>query len=88
MMTTLLESKPRKQRTAGGTVFSIVFHSALLFFAVYATARAGIAKDNEQREQKVRFIAMKKEEPPPPEVKKNEPPPPPRGQEAAAGERA
>lgn len=77
MMTTLLESKPRKQRTTGGTIFSIVFHSALLFFAVYATARAGIAKDNEQREQKVRFVAMKKEEPPPPEVKKNEPPPPP-----------
>ena len=78
MMNTLLESKPRKQRTTGGTIFSIVFHSALLFFAIYATARAGIAKDNEQREQKVRFVSMKKEPPPPPEVKKNEPPPPPK----------
>jgi len=77
-MTTLLESKPRKQRTAGGTIFSIVFHSALIFFAVYATARAGIAKDNEKREQKVSFVTMKKEPPPPPEVKKNEPPPPPK----------
>lgn len=78
MMTTLLESKPKKQKMAGGTIFSIVFHSALLFFAVYATARAGIAKDNEKREQKVNFVTMKKEPPPPPEVKKKEPPPPPK----------
>ena len=77
MMNTLLESKPRKQRSTGGTIFSIVFHSALLFFAVYATARAGVAKDNERREQKVRFVSVKKEEPPP-EVKKKEPPPPPK----------
>ncbi len=76
MMNTLLESKPRKQRTAGGTVFSIVFHSLLLVFVVYATARAGIAKDNEKREQKVRFVSVKKEPPPPPEVKKEPPPPP------------
>jgi len=78
MMTTLLESKPHKQRAAGGTIFSIVFHSLLLFFAVYATARAGITKDNEKREQKVSFVSMKKEPPPPPEVKKKEPPPPPK----------
>lgn len=71
----LLESKPQKQRSTGGTVFSIIFHSAILFFAVYATARAGISKDNEKREQKVSFVAMKKPEPPPP-VKKDEPPPP------------
>ena len=75
MMNTLLESKPRKQRSAGGTIFSIVFHSAILFFAVYATARAGVAKDNEKREQKVNFVEVRKE-PPPPEVKKEEPPPP------------
>lgn len=77
MMNTLLESKPRKQRAAGGTIFSIVFHSLILFFAVYATARAGVAKDNEKREQKVNFVEMRKE-PPPPEVKKDEPPPPPK----------
>ena len=75
MMTTLLESKPQKQRAAGGTIFSIVFHSAILFFAVYATARAGVAKDNEKREQKVNFVTMKKEPPPPPDVKKEPPPP-------------
>lgn len=75
MMNTLLESKPRKQLSAGGTIFSIVFHSAVLFFAVYATARAGIAKDSEKRQEKVNFVAIKKE-PPPPEVKKEPPPPP------------
>jgi protein TonB len=77
MMTTLLESKPHKQKSAGGTIFSVVFHSALIFFAVYATARAGVDKDNEKREQKVSFVKMK-EPPPPPEVKKDEPPPPPK----------
>jgi protein TonB len=74
MMTTLLESKPHRQRTTGGTIFSVVFHAAIIFFAVYATARAGIDKDNEKREQKVNFVTIKKE--PPPEVKKEEPPPP------------
>ncbi len=77
MLTTLLESKPRKQKAAGGTIFSVVFHSAIIFFAVYATARAGIAKDNEKREQKVNFVKIK-EPPPPPEIKKEEPPPPPK----------
>jgi len=76
MMNTLLESRPRKKRNSGGTVFSVVFHSAILFFAVYATARAVVAKDKEDRQSKVRFVEMKKE-PPPPEVKKKEPPPPP-----------
>jgi protein TonB len=77
MMTTLLESQPHKQKSAGGTIFSVVLHSAIIFFAIYATARAGIAKDNEKRDQKVNFVTMKKE-PPPPEVKKEEPPPPPK----------
>src|SRR5437867_10263750 len=76
MMDTLLESKSDKKRNSGGTVFSVIFHSAILFFAVYATARAGVAKDKENRQQKVQFVEMKKE--PPPEVKKKEPPPPPK----------
>jgi protein TonB len=76
MLNTLLESKPQRQRWGGGTIFSVIFHSALLFFAIYATARAGIAKDNEQREQKIAFVKVKKD--PPPEVKKKEEPPPPK----------
>lgn len=82
MMNTLLESKPRKQKSTGGTIFSVVFHSALLFFAIFATARAGVKDDNEKREQKVAFVKMKKE-PPPPVVKKDEPPPPPKPKKQA-----
>src|SRR6266571_4752734 len=77
MMNTLLESRPHKKRNSGGKVFSVVFHSVILVLAVYATARGGVAKDNEKIQQKVNFIEMKKE-PPPPEVKKKEPPPPPK----------
>ena len=75
MMNNLLESKPRKQRSTGGTIFSVVFHSALIFFAVFATARAGVPEDEKTKEEKVSFVRMKKE-PPPPVEKKKEPPPP------------
>lgn len=74
MMNTLFESRPRKQRMTGGTVASVVFHSTLVMFAVYATARAGVPEVDEKREQKVNFV--KTAEPPPPVVKKDEAPPP------------
>jgi len=70
----LLESKPdKKQRSAGGTIFSIVLHSLIIFLAVFATARAGVARSEKSRETKVSFVEVKKDEPPPP---KKEPPPP------------
>lgn len=77
MMNTLLESKPRRSRSSGGTIFSVVFHSAIVLFAVFATARAGEPEEDEDRQQKVNFVRMKKAEPPP-TVKKAEPPPPPK----------
>ena len=76
MMNNLLESKPRKQRSVGGTMFSVVLHSLIVFFAVYATARAGIPEEREERAEKVTFVKTKAAEPPPPEVKKAEPEPP------------
>jgi protein TonB len=82
MMNTLLESRPRKKRSAGGTIFSVVLHSAIVFFAVYATARAGIPEDEKSPEQKVNFVSVKKEEPPPPVEKKKEEPPPPKVKKA------
>ena len=82
MMNTLLESKPRKQRSTGGTIFSVAFHSAVIFFAIFATARASVPEDTEKREQKVNFVRMKKDEPPPPVEKKKEPPPPPKEKKA------
>ncbi|MEX2110802.1 MAG: TonB family protein [Gemmatimonadaceae bacterium] len=71
----LLESQPeKKQRFAGGTIFSILLHVGLISLAVYATATAGVRKANRDRDEKVNFVAVK-EPPPPPEVKKEPPPP-------------
>jgi protein TonB len=74
MMNTLLESRPQKKRSAGGTIFSVVFHTGIVLVAVFATARAGVVKDNEAKTQKVNFV--KTAEPPKPVERKPEPPPP------------
>ena len=82
MFNQLIESKPKKQKMAGGTVFSIVLHTVLIAGAVYATARAGV-KDEKTKAEKIQFVEMKKE--PPPEKKPPPPkevvvkPPPPKG---------
>jgi protein TonB len=72
MFTQLIESKPKKQKMAGGTLFSLVFHGALISAAVVVTARAGIA-DDKTKQEKIQFVEMKKEPPPKP---KEAPPPP------------
>jgi len=73
MILQLLESKHEKKgRSAGGTIFSILFHSLIIFLAVFATARAGTRK-KDNAETKVNFVTVKKDVPPPP---KKEPPPP------------
>jgi len=73
MFNQLIESKPKKQKMAGGTVFSLVFHVTLIAAAVAVTARAGIANDKTKQE-KIQFVEMKKE--PPPKPKEPAPPPP------------
>jgi periplasmic protein TonB len=73
MFNNLLESKKKKQRSAGSTVFSVVFHGVLIAAAVYATAQATVAAEKPKQE-KIDFVEVKKEEAPPP---KEEPPPPP-----------
>jgi periplasmic protein TonB len=74
----LLESnkESKKGRSAGGTVFSIILHSLIIFLAVFATARASVRKAEKPTSTKVNFVEVKKEEPPPPkkEVPKPEPP--------------
>lgn len=72
MFNQLIESKPKKQKMAGGTVFSLIFHGALITAAVAVTARAGIA-DDKTKQEKLQFVEIKKEPPPKPK----EPPPPP-----------
>jgi periplasmic protein TonB len=72
MFNQLIESKPKKEKLAGGTLFSIILHTVLIGGAVYATARAGI-KDEKTKAEKIQFVEMKKE---PPKVVEKEPPPP------------
>jgi periplasmic protein TonB len=73
MFNNLLESKAKKQRSTGGTIFSVILHTGIIAGAVYATAHA-TGEAEKPKEEKVEFVEMKKDEPPPP---KNEPPPPP-----------
>lgn len=80
MMNTLLESKPRKDRKTGGTIFSVVVHSLIVFFAVYASANAGAPEVRDDRAEKVTFVKAKTPEPPPALEKKAEPPPPPKAE--------
>ena len=77
MLNLLMESKRTKKRSFSGTLFSVVFHSLILFLAVYATAHAGGVKHERIKAEKVAFVDVKKkEEPPKPEVKKPDPPKP------------
>jgi len=75
MFNQLLESKPKKQRSTGSTIFSIGFHSVLIGLAAWATAHAAI-ENQKEKEEKITFVDVKpKEEPPPP---KKMPPAPPK----------
>ena len=40
MFDNLIESKAKRQRSTGGTIFSIVFHTAIIGAAVYGTLEA------------------------------------------------
>ena len=74
MFNNLLESKPKKQRTVGGMLFSVVLHVVLGTAAVYGTMQA-TEKFEKPKEEKVDFAEIKKDEPPPPEPEKAPPPP-------------
>jgi protein TonB len=80
MFNTLLESKAQKQRTRGGTAFSVVLHAVLISLAVYATAHAAI-KNEKEKVEKIEFTQMKKAPPPPkpPPPQATLAPPPPKG---------
>ena len=80
MFNTLLESKATRQRTTGGTVFSVISHVVLITGAVYATAHAGI-KNTKEKEEKLNFVQVKKAaEPPKPKPQEQLlAPPPPKG---------
>ena len=81
MLNNLLESKPQKQRTTGGLVFSVVWHAAIIVLAVEATLHAN--EKLKKADEKIAFVEVKKDEPPPPKEKPPEnvtvAPPPPQG---------
>lgn len=73
MFNNLIESKPKRQRSTGGLIFSGVIHALIGTAAVYGTLQAKEQLEKPKAE-KVEFVEMKKkEEPPPP---KEVPPPP------------
>jgi protein TonB len=73
MFNNLIESKPKRQRTTGGLIFSGIIHAVIGTAAVYGTLQAKEQLEKPKAE-KVEFVEMKKkEEPPPP---KEVPPPP------------
>src|SRR5688500_8783718 len=84
MFNELIESKPKKQRSTGGTVFSIVMHVVIVGLLVYATAHAGEELTKEKTEE-VKYVEVSKDEAPPPEEKAPPrqdivaAPPPPKG---------
>jgi protein TonB len=85
MFNNLLESKAKKDRTVGGSLFSVVAHTVLIALAVVATAKAGQSALEKPKEEKIDFVEVKKNEPPPPPEQKAPPPditvapPPPKG---------
>ena len=74
MFNNLIESKAKRQRTAGGMFMSFVIHTALIGGAVYATANAA-QKLEKPKAEKVDFVTVQKKEPPPPPKEKAPPPP-------------
>src|SRR6185437_15659562 len=65
MLTTLIESKRKKEASAGGTVLSIVFHVVIIALLVWVTANVGSAGMKERRQEDVKFVQVKKPPPPP-----------------------
>ncbi|MEP6692413.1 MAG: energy transducer TonB, partial [Gemmatimonadaceae bacterium] len=75
MFNNLIESKPKKDRTVGGMLWSVVLHTALIGGGVAATLHAGERVKEMARQEDVKFIDIPKKEPPPPPPDKAPPPP-------------
>src|SRR5919112_3014317 len=82
MFNNLIESKPKKQRTTGGLVFSAVMHAIIGTAAVYGTLEAKEQLEKPKAE-KVEFVKMEKKNEPPPPKEEPKPPPPPKDVVAA-----
>ena len=71
MFDTLIESKPKKQRTAGQAAFSLFFHAALIYGAVKVTANAAQQVQAILQDTTMVFLKPPQATPPPPD----QPPP-------------
>jgi protein TonB len=86
MFNNLIESKPKKQRSTGGMIFSAVIHAVVIVLAVEGTLQAKEQLEKPKAE-KVEFVEMKKKDDPPPPKEEPKPmpkdvvaaPPPPKG---------
>ena len=65
MFETLIESKPKKQRKVGQTVFSMIFHGLLIAGAVKVTAGAAERLQEAPTDTTLVFLQPPKETPPP-----------------------
>jgi protein TonB len=74
MFNELMESKPKKQRSPGSALFSLILHVGLAAGAVVATSQAATVVEKAKQED-IALVEVKKEEPPPPEEKQAPPPP-------------
>jgi protein TonB len=85
MFTNLIESKPQKTKSLGGTFASVAIHAILITLAVYVTAHAGEKIVEKNRQEDVVFAKAPEPPPPPPDQPKPPPPdvvaapPPPKG---------
>ena len=73
MFTTLLESKPKRDRNPGGVIASVILHAGVIGLAVAVTLNAGLRSEKEHRQEDVKFVQTK---PPPPKPEPPKPPPP------------
>ena len=62
MFNTLLESRPKKEKRSGGTVFSVVTHTLLIVGAAVATANAAIHNEK-TKEEKIQFAEARSRSP-------------------------
>ena len=73
MFNNLIESQAQKQKRLGGSVTSIIIHTAVVVALVIVTKNSGIINEK-PKEEKVDFVEVK-DEPKPPEPEKAPPPP-------------
>ena len=66
MFDTLIESKPKKQRTAGQTVFSLIIHGLLIAGAIKVTAGAAERLEDQLADTTMVFLTPPEATPPPP----------------------